>query len=492
MIARDDTLAKGDLYRLALTSPQWRDIAENVLWQCMEGILPVLSPVPDLCSKVDLIATRELSRAIKAEDWVSESVLRRRALVTELVMPCEHWWDVQEAVAACPPLDKLFPNLRRFTIVARSPYDNRGIHPGVLDVIISPTVTTLHLVNVRTAHIADPNALLIRCRELVDIRVDHKPEPLDEPYGDGFAILVIEAVQQYEDLTSLDLSLHACFDGYDLEVLAEMPGLHSLALRCIRPWERPDDIPPPPQLDRESFHALRKLELHDFIYQDVLAVIQSVPDRPLQSIRLTVAMASSQSLTNLTEAIGKYCNTSTLQTIGISVKYKNNAVWSLYLVHLQPLSVFVRVRHIILQHVCTPTLADKDVVKLAEWWPELRRLVLTKVWGLSSVARLTLGALVPIAERCPDIERVVLPINALEVPGSGPMVQSRTRSTFTLDVGEAAIADAVAVAQFIGHIFPSIREVEHEREYPWQAAGGRGMKWKRVNEVLRARQSAAD
>ena len=51
-IARDEGLAKGDLYNLSVSCKLWRDIAEVVLWKDMQGFMPVLATIPGLYTRV--------------------------------------------------------------------------------------------------------------------------------------------------------------------------------------------------------------------------------------------------------------------------------------------------------------------------------------------------------------------------------------------------------------------------------------------------------
>lgn len=447
-------------------------------------------------------------------------------------MPCEHWWDVQAAVAASPPPDALFPNLRHLTIIPKSPYDDRGVHPGFLDLVTNraapPTITTstisaLHLLSVRASHIPDPRGLLARNPALTNIRIDHAPDDMADADADdaGFAAAVLHAMRQYRHLTCLELSLCGDFNSAQISALSHLHGLRSLSLsNSHRP---PETRPPRPLMrlpsDSNGFRNLQTLKLFYFQYQDVLAIIRCARDLPLESISLYVPVPSSAAFKALMDAICMHCRPSTLRECRIrwlsNVEVNGPMPWGFSRAHVEQLSAFSNLTDVVLEHLPGVELLDEDVTLLAGCWPALRSLVLTKWAGWAEQASLTLGALVSIARYCPEIERVDLHLDAravpqaeLEVPQEPgvpqdsesavpqmePMERLDTRPSLLrvgahpplrLTVRNAPIEDADAVAQLLKRLFPGIQEVKFYGIHNTLARAW-GKKWKRVNSSLLA------
>lgn len=486
---------------------------------------------------------QELSRAITPQDWARDSIVRRRALVTHLIMPCEHWWDVQGAVAVCPPPDALFPNLRHLTIIARSPYDDRGVHPGFLDLILGPnigatstssTITALHLLGVRASHVPDPRGLIARCPALTDIRIDHAPEDIADADDVGFAYAILDAVpKRYRHLTSLSLSLCGDFTSTQLSALSQMRGLRSLALFNSRRPSGAQPRPPPMQLSSngDEFRSLQALKLFYFYHEDVLAIIHCVRGRALERISLHIRVPSAAAFAALMEAIGAHCDPPTLRVCRMHFIGGNmhELAWGVSRAHLKQLSAFPNLTDVVLEKIPSSELVDEDVAVLVGCWPALRSLVVTTRFRWPDEARLTLNALIAIARHCPDIERVKIRLDALVVPhaalvvpqaalvaplgkvvvlpkgsmehseagsssrlgarsplcmGARPPLCTGTRPPLRLAVDRAPIDDADAVAQILQRLFPGIQDVKYREVF--DAPHGWKTHWDRVNALLLA------
>ncbi|KAL1729404.1 hypothetical protein EV714DRAFT_284911 [Schizophyllum commune] len=439
-IARDEGLVKGDLYNLSVSCKLWRDIAEVVLWKDMQGFMPVLATIPGLY-------TRELDRAIRPDDWLGERVQQRRSLVTRLVMPCEYWWDVQSAIAACPPPEGLlFPNLRQLTILPMTPYDNRGLHPGLFDLLVSPTVTSLHLVDLCGVHMSDPRACILRFPQLTELRVkENLQATVDGEDDEGFAFAVIDAAGHLEGLSTVDLSLKAAFESSHLKDLSAVRALRSLAL-----------IP----------------------YEDVLIILRSGRAMPLEVVELTVTLHTSAALLDLTSALRDHSAPSTMREITIKPDYWDPPSWKLTLALLEPLSTF---RHLTqVEFTNYPLdLSDADVMRMAEWWPDLRVLRIDQYRSIPNPATLTLKSLIHLAHGCAKLERIDLPLHARNVPDVAGTIVGSASSVVALDVGNAPIGDPAEVAGFLRNIFPGVKEVEFVYGSSWKK------RWETVNELLR-------
>ncbi|KAI5892981.1 uncharacterized protein SCHCODRAFT_02498874 [Schizophyllum commune H4-8] len=446
-IARDEGLGKGDLYNLSLSCKLWRDIAEVVLWKDMQGFMPVLATIPGLYTRENLAVSMELDRAIRPEDWLGERVQQRRSLVTRLVMPCEYWWDVQSAIAACPPPEGLlFPNLRQLTVVPMTPYDNRGLHPGLFDLLVSPTVSSLHLVDLCGIHISDPRACIFRFPQLTDLRVkENLQATVDGEDDEGFAFAVVDAAGRLQDLSTVDLSLKAAFESSHLKDLSAVRALRSLAL-----------IP----------------------YEDVLMMLHSGRARPLEMVELTVTLHTSRALLDLTSALRNHSAPSTMREITIKPDYWDPPSWKLTLALLGPLSTFPHLTRVEFTNYPLD-LSDADVMRMAEWWPDLRVLRIDQYRSIPNPATLTLNSLIHLAHGCAKLERIDLPLHARNVPDVAGTIGGSASFVVALDVGNAPIGDPAEVAGFLRNIFPGVKEVEFVYGSSWKK------RWETVNEYLK-------
>ncbi|KAL1752011.1 hypothetical protein FB107DRAFT_220801, partial [Schizophyllum commune] len=446
-IARDEGLRKGDLYNLSVSCKLWRDIAEVVLWKDIEGFMPVLATIPGLYTRENLAMSMELDREIRPEDWLGERVQQRRSLVTRLVMPCEYWWDVQSAIAACPPPEGLlFPNLRQLTIVPMTPYDNRGLHPGFFDLLVSPTVTSLHLIDLCGVHMSDPRACISRFPQLTDLRVkENLQATVNGEDDEGFAFAVIDAAGRLEGLSTVDLSLKAAFERAHLRDLSAVRALRSLAF--IR-------------------------------YEDVLLVLRSGRAMPLEMVEFTVTLHTPMALLGLTSALRDHSAPSSMRMIAIKPDYWDPPSWKLTLALLEPLSTFPHLTQVEFTNYPLD-LSDTDVMRMAEWWPDLRVLRMDQYRSIPNPATLTLNSLIHLAHGCAKLERVDLPLHARNVPDVAGTIVGSASSVVALDVGNAPIGDPTEVAEFLRKIFPGVKEVEFVYGSSWKK------RWETVNELLR-------
>ena len=128
-------------------------------------------------------------------------------------------------------------------------------------------------------------------------------------------------------------------------------------------------------------------------------------------------------------------------------------------------------------------LGDDDVIRIAKAWPRLKTFMIDSSPNPSK-PRSTLHALATLAMHCPELEFLVISIDATIVidyedkgqPGKGRF-DSRLRK---LNVGHSPIDDPDRVAAFIADIFPNVTKMSVACE----SHAVNKQKWKEVERML--------
>ena len=195
-------------------------------------------------------------------------------------------------------------------------------------------------------------------------------------------------------------------------------------------------------------------------------------------VDLTVTLHTSATLLDLTSALRDHTVPSTMRTIAIKPDYWDPPSWKLTLALLEPLSTF---RHLTqVEFTNYPLdLSDADIMRMADWWRDLRVLRIDQYRSIPNPATLTLKSLIHLAHGCPKLERIDLPLHARNVPDVAGTIVGSASSVVALDVGNAPIGDPAEVAEFLRNIFPGVKEVEFVYGSSWKK------RWETVNELLR-------
>lgn len=194
------------------------------------------------------------------------------------------------------------------------------------------------------------------------------------------------------------------------------------------------------------------------------------------------------SFAQLTALIARTCSHSVLRAIDVSSHQcpaeDRNPDHTILPDALRPLLVFSNLHTVVLNaHLCL-NLDDVVIRDMALAWPRLTHLWLdpTGRWPIPS--RVTLNGLIPLAEKCPQLRKLGIPVNAnISMPFSGVAVRpGRGRVNYQLRaimVGNSYISSSYDTAAFLSDIFPNLRRVDSWLDFTEEE----GMYKSRWNEV---------
>lgn len=144
---------------------------------------------------------------------------------------------------------------------------------------------------------------------------------------------------------------------------------------------------------------------------------------------------------------------------------------------LQPLSGLRAMRRFTIDAMILPDFTDKDIDRIASWWPLLEQLNLGTLPGMQEhaqpwIPKVTVAALTTLAKRCPRLETLTLPldISALackspdepEADGkgeNGPVLpQTALRKLY---VGHAGASDSIPdFLRSVLQVYPKLEDLE--------------------------------
>ncbi|KAJ7637620.1 hypothetical protein DFH06DRAFT_1054123 [Mycena polygramma] len=169
---------------------------------------------------------------------------------------------------------------------------------------------------------------------------------------------------------------------------------------------------------------------------------------------------------------------------------------------LQPLQKFPNLTIFEIIHQYPLDLKLEDLEQLARSWPSLQKLILNNEPVVSDTSPLTLKALIPFAQHCPELQQLGLFINAstADLPSTYQvqLPQSYQSKPFAklrqLSLGVSLLADEGPVALFLSQICPLHTYIEcgitwdtpalgEEHEF-YEAIMERCVKWAKVAELL--------
>ncbi|KAJ7352618.1 hypothetical protein DFH08DRAFT_91485 [Mycena albidolilacea] len=165
---------------------------------------------------------------------------------------------------------------------------------------------------------------------------------------------------------------------------------------------------------------------------------------------------------------------------------------------LRPIQTFPNLTIFEVAHQFPLDLKLEDLEQLARSWPSLRKLVLNHEPVVAEQSSLTLKALIPFAQHCPELQELGLFINAstADLPSSyqtNPPQFKPFAKLRRLSLGVSLVADEGAVALFLSQICPLNVHLEYgvtwdmqgrEETELFQTIARRCAKWAKVAELL--------
>ncbi|KAI0360762.1 hypothetical protein OH77DRAFT_1434071 [Trametes cingulata] len=399
---------------------------------------------------------------------------------------------------------QVFPQLRvlkwRDTRPEVFPYVLRLLAPTLRDLCIF----TLHYAS--SEIIALLQTVPLVCTELrtFHLRIDgwHR-HMLAAPQRSEVAEPLVQCIAKMPHLR--EFAAEICFAGNFLAPLGALPELEMLELTCPQLVELTS---PATLLTRLSsgqpwFPSLRRLSLYLRELNDTfLDFIRSIQSTRLAELAIRVYRTPSGDLLQ-----------QQLATIVRMPLHRTLHSFSLFCVEdlarghmpvvvdaghaLRPLYSLPHMKHISLRlnHLVVDPRAINDI---AQAWGQLETLSLLGNYAHPpSRGLLTLQNLVPLAQRCPQLAKLVLHFSATSPPSERDLARLFPRPSLcqlrTLVAHDAPIANLGAVAEFMRRAFPQVREVAYKPldealntrigHWPVNYDG----EWKTVQKMLRGR-----
>lgn len=251
--------------------------------------------------------------------------------------------------------------------------------------------------------------------------------------------------------------------------LARLPVLTTLVLNDCR------KIDPALPSAVKGFPMLRYLDVYSSNIDSCLHILQRMSCTPLIRLNLRIAGTSCESQwVELFSILPNGISRDTLTTLRFSSPAHGHPV-PLRFQTISPLLQFRCISHLTCARDDSAglnaglDLDDSDVACIAKAWPCLKLISICPPG--SAPSRLTLRALIPFADYCPELEDLSMKMNATafelndyeEKPGKG------CGRLWRLHVFDSPIDNQACVAAFISDIFPNVRRISsifgaHERK----------------------------
>ncbi|KAJ7716728.1 hypothetical protein DFH07DRAFT_762332 [Mycena maculata] len=298
----------------------------------------------------------------------------------------------------------------------------------------------------------------------------------------GFTTRIAEATAQLEDLGCVEFQYwpeQGCGDPNDTGTFSPklklgcFPSLYDLALTV--------PIAAATQFMSASFAPTNLTALY---------IDSRLVESPTAVNELLTALADTCQLLESLSIITLISETKTFQPL-VDVPSEERITFSA----LRPLQNLPNLIIFELIHQYPLDLKLEDLDQLARSWPSLRKLVFNNEPLVSDECPLTLKALLPFAQHCPELEQLGIFLNAstADLPTTYPADFPKPFPKLKhLSVGVSLIAEEGLVALFLSHLCPLNTKLEYG--VTWDAQGMpdpmfsvllmRCSKWEKVAELL--------
>ena len=424
---------------------------------------------------------------MQPSDWKSFEAAAARVRI--LGSP-SHWEDkvyhfdsyiFKSLACAAQGRTRLLPRLQQLTWDTRSD----DIYPYIF-LFLTPTITNLTL-RISTGNIASDRmrfsvlgSLVSQCPSIRSLELLAGWSSLE---NSGHSWIDLFSASSASTLFSLWAALDSLrLQRMDIstltDVIAQLPVLTTLDLYACQATE--------PLLSSSvtGFPALRHLGMRDCSIDSCLNVLKRMSCSPLSSLNLDVKVphASNKSRwTDLFSNLQKSISRDSLTITSFSILGSYLPI-PLSFRSISPLLHFQNISEFVCSGSSNLDLGDDDVIRIAKAWPHLNTFIIHP-WKPSK-PRLTLHALTTLAMHCPELEFLVISIDATTVidyedekqPGK-VRFDSRLRN---LNVYHSPIDDPGHVAAFIADIFPNVTNVF----VAYESHAVNKQKWKEVERMI--------
>ncbi|KAJ7636222.1 hypothetical protein FB45DRAFT_444281 [Roridomyces roridus] len=467
------------------------DQALDLIWEEQHALLHLLQCMPDNLwgqpeeSEENEVGTGEatcLIRPIVPADWGRFLFYSRRVKLFSFdvnchIACCGSFFDI---LRISFPEAVLFPNLR--TLVWWSGSDSGVIHH--IRLLLAPRLRKLVIHNLESVFdLSLLPTLVTQCPGLTQVVIEMS-DGLLRFLANLYTFVV--SSNRLDSLSRVDNSV--------LEHLCRLPTLTSSNLHC-------QDALPGRRISSGGimFPALRSLTITTCDTEVPTSFVPLLTDAPLQKVNIQLGMPEDKvTFVAWCKALGSHCTFAhnSLRSLSLShqgsrrdVAAKSYAVQGL---DIRPLFSFTEPRVVRLNPPFGFNLDDSTMDELARAWPRLEVLDLGGAKSSSSrtPSRLTLAALLSLAQHCPRLSCINLPLNAsTQTPTPAPHHGARRiqqNCLTTLNVQFSPCVDVHGMAKILSSVFPALRIVhtDLDRRSLAGSVAVRTRNWKDVQQLL--------
>jgi hypothetical protein len=181
------------------------------------------------------------------------------------------------------------------------------------------------------------------------------------------------------------------------------------------------------------------------------ALVKTMSSSPLLSINIASDDALDSHRQELIDALPNACSHSSLRFI--SIEEGEGEIEFDTLIDIKPLFVFSSLTSVTLSIRAALDLDDASIKNMAKAWPHITSLVLKEDRDIDP--RITLSGLVSLAQYCPELQRLSIPLDARSVPHQSAESFGMTHSALAnLSVARMLVTERKPVALFLHALFP--------------------------------------
>lgn len=266
------------------------------------------------------------------------------------------------------------------------------------------------------------------------------------------------------------LRLITCGTALPADTFASVTSLESLHSLDIHVW--PDLDTPFPASSRLHTICLRARNA-----QELLPAVRSIQSNVVMDFQLSFGVAADdEGLAQLCRAIASNHAVKSVMTLLISASENTmpedrEAEGCISFSSIEPLFALKNLESLCITP-CITDIDDSQLARLAQSWPNLRRISLYPEWRMESEqvfpAYVTPLGLIPLVQHCPHLRHLGLLIDASDTEPrfrSRPARGAVNRSLWALNVGVSTLPEPAALASFLSDFLPGVVEITQACEH---------------------------
>jgi hypothetical protein len=450
--------ANRELARLARTCRALSDIPLDALWYHLQDLMLLIRCMPSDLWKWDSQTRRFILvniilispptfllihlvklRGIMDSDWLRVHIYSWRVysfFTSDFALFRAELEDVK-ALFSANPSSAFFPNLRELvwiTVPSVFPIIHSVLGPKTYKLLLTFCPELRYPLSILSA-------LPSRYPNLTDVRLRIIGDGSDAVIQSHYERTIETTLCSWTGLRALDIENPP---KKPLGCITALPSLYRLTLSY--PRGRPTRIPSWKNTN-DCFPSLTMLAIIAVDCTPILAAMPTIP--ALNTLQLGTERVPSASAIRIPSesAIHDSHSDSVLKIMAYGEAGRNEKRLDM---------IFPNLTHVILNSV---RVDDEGVKQMAMAWRciiSLRLGMPERPWGNS---RMTLVGMVALAQHCPQLRHLSVPIDACEVPSTSPDTRIFVNSLVELEVGNSPIIDPVEVGAFLSRLFPKLRRI---------------------------------